>query len=231
VPAKGFGLMFYFLFEFVPKYLPYLLQGALVTLELCFCSMTLAIMIGIACAIATITGGRLATWLVGAYVSICRGVPLIVILLFIYFTLPDLDIRLPAFAAGVVGLSINLGAYLSEVFRAAILAVDVGQMHAGLALGMRRWTIYRKVILPQAALIAVPTVGGYFISLLKDCALVSFISVEELLRHGNYIISQTFRTMETYLLVGAIYYVMSLIAARVIRALETHLRPAYLNLP
>ena len=77
-----------------------------------------------------------------------------------------------------MGLSINLGAYLSEVFRAAILAVDGGQMHAGLALGMRRWIIYRKVILPQAALIAVPTVGGYFISLLKDCALVSFISVE-----------------------------------------------------
>jgi len=130
-----------------------------------------------------------------------------------------------------VGLSINLGAYLSEVFRAAILAVDGGQMHAGLALGMRRWIIYRKVILPQAAIIAVPTVGGYFISLLKDCALVSFISVEELLRHGNYIISQTFRTMETYLLVGAIYYVMSFIAARAIRALETYLRPAYLRLP
>ena len=96
---------------------------------------------------------------------------------------------------------------------------------------MRRWIIYRKVILPQAAIIAVPTVGGYFISLLKDCALVSFISVEELLRHGNYIISQTFRTMETYLLVGAIYYVMSFIAARAIRALETYLRPAYLRLP
>jgi His/Glu/Gln/Arg/opine family amino acid ABC transporter permease subunit len=223
--------MFYFLFEFVPKYLPYLLQGALVTLELCVCSMALAIVIGVVCAIATITGGRFAAWLVGAYVSICRGVPLIVILLFIYFTLPDLDIRLPAFAAGVVGLSINLGAYLSEVFRAAILAVDGGQMHAGLALGMRRWVIYRKIILPQAAIIAVPTVGGYFISLLKDCALVSFISVEELLRHGNYIISQTFRTMETYLLVGAIYFVMSFIAARAIRALETYLRPAYLRLP
>ena len=104
-------------------------------------------------------------------------------------------------------------------------------MHAGLALGMRRWVIYRKIILPQAAIIAVPTVGGYFISLLKDCALVSFISVEELLRHGNYIISQTFRTMETYLLVGAIYFVMSFIAARAIRALETYLRPAYLRLP
>lgn len=218
-----------FFTEFVPKYLPGLLQGALVTLELCFCSMLGGMAIGLFCAIMGITGGRLARWLVSAYVSICRGVPLIVILLFIFFTLPDLNIRLTAFWAGVLGLSFNLGAYLSEVFRAAILAIDSGQMQAGLSLGLSRFLIYRKVILPQAMVIAVPTVGGYFISLLKDCALVSFISVEELLRHGNYIISATFRTMETYFLVGAIYYVMSMIAAHAIRSLERHLRPAYLR--
>ena len=104
-----------------------------------------------------------------------------------------------------------------------------GQTQAGLSLGLRRIQIYRKIILPQAAIIAVPTVGGYFISLLKDCALVSFISVDELLRHGTYIISATFRSMETYMLVGAIYYVMSVVAAHLIRSLETRLRPAYLR--
>ena len=83
--------------------------------------------------------------------------------------------------------------------------------------------------MPQAAIIAVPTVGGYFISLLKDCALVSFISVDELLRHGNYIISATFRTMDAYILVGIIYYAMSMVAAHLIRSLETRLRPAYLR--
>ena len=140
----------------------------------------------------------------------------------------DLD-RSVAFWAGVVGLSINLGAYLSEVFRAAILAVDPGQMQAGLSMGMKRVQIYRKIILPQAAIIAVPTVGGYFISLLKDCALVSFISVDELLRHGNYIVSSTFRTMDAYVLVGIIYYAMSMVAAKAVRMLEIHLRPAYLR--
>ncbi|MFT3989116.1 amino acid ABC transporter permease [Aestuariivirga sp.] len=218
-----------FFTEFVPKYLPVLLLGAFVTLQLCFCSMALAIVIGIASAIAAIAGGRFARGLVAAYVSICRGVPLIVILLFIYFTLPNLGIRLPAFLAGVVGLSINLGAYLSEVFRAAIMAVDGGQMQAGEALGLTRVQIYRKIIIPQAAIIAVPTVGGYFISLLKDCALVSFISVEELLRSANYIISATFRSMETYCLVGIIYYVMSVVAAKAIAMLEHKLRPAYLR--
>ena len=102
-------------------------------------------------------------------------------------------------------------------------------MQAGLSLGLKPAKIYRQIILPQAAIIAVPTVGGYFISLLKDCALVSFISVDELLRHGNYIISATFRTMDAYFLVGFIYYVMSMAAAKVIRMLESYLRPAYLR--
>jgi His/Glu/Gln/Arg/opine family amino acid ABC transporter permease subunit len=219
----------YFITEFVPKYLPFLLSGALVTLELTFCSMLLGILIGVISAIGAIAGGKVFKFVVRVYVNICRGVPLIVILLFVYFTLPEVGIRLPAFWAGVVGLSFNLGAYLSEVFRAAILAIDTGQMQAGLALGMKRTQIYRKVILPQAAVIALPTVGGYFISLLKDCALVSFISVEELLRHGNYIISATFRSMDTYMLVGLIYYIMSLGAARTITWLEVKLRPAYLR--
>jgi His/Glu/Gln/Arg/opine family amino acid ABC transporter permease subunit len=219
----------YFITEFVPKYLGYLLRGAVVTLELSVISMIAGIVIGVACAIVMVAGGRVAKKPIQAYVSICRGVPLIVILLFIYFTLPEMGLRFNSFWAGVIGLSINLGAYLSEVFRAAILAVDTGQMQAGLSLGMKPVTIYRKIILPQAAIIAVPTVGGYFISLLKDCALVSFISVDELLRHGNYIISATFRTMDAYFLVGLIYYAMSMVAAKAIRMLETHLRPAYLR--
>ena len=218
-----------FFTQFVPDHLVYLLEGAGVTLELCFVSMALGIAIGVVSAILAIAGGRVMKGFVRIYVSICRGVPLIVILLFVYFTLPEVGFRLPAFWAGVLGLSVNLGAYLSEVFRAAILAVDAGQTQAGLSLGLRRVQIYRKIILPQAAIIAVPTVGGYFISLLKDCALVSFISVDELLRHGTYIISATFRSMETYMLVGAIYYVMSVVAAHLIRGLETRLRPAYLG--
>ena len=221
--------MWIFFTEFVPKYLGYLLEGAGVTLQLCFCSMALGVTIGAVSAIGVIAGGPVVKWIVRIYVSICRGVPLIVILLFVYFTLPEVGLRLPAFWAGVLGLSVNLGAYLSEVFRAAILAVDAGQTQAGLSLGLRRVQIYRKIILPQAAIIAVPTVGGYFISLLKDCALVSFISVDELVRHGTYIISATFRSMETYMLVGAIYYVMSVAAAHLIRGLETRLRPAYLR--
>ena len=218
-----------FFTEFAPRYLPRLLRGAVVTLELSACSMLAGVALGLICAIAVQTRNKAAVWAVKVYVEICRGVPLLVILYFVYFLMPDLGISLPAFWAAVVGLTFNLGAYLSEVFRASIEAVDSGQYQAGMALGMKRVTVYRKIILPQAMAIAMPTVGGYFISLLKDCSLVSVVAVEELLREGKYIISENFRSVPTILLVGIIYFVMSFVAARAITRLEARLRPAYLR--
>jgi len=221
--------MWEFFTEFIPRYLPRLLKGVPVTLELTFCSMAVSILIGVCCAIATQTKSRFAKWFVRVYVEICRDVPLIVILLFVYFSLPRYGISLPEFWAAVVGLSVVIGAYLSEVFRAAIEAIDPGQYQAGIALGMSRFAVYWKVILPQAMAIAIPTVGGYFISVLKDCALVSFIGVEELLRQGKYVISETFRSEETYFLIGMIYFILSFTAARTVRHVENWLRPAYLR--
>lgn len=221
--------MIEFLSDFIPHYLPQLLKGALVTIELSIVSMVCSIFVGVACAVGTLSGFRSATVPIKVYVEICRGVPLIVILLTIFFVLPHVGINLPAFGAAVVGLTFNLGAYLSEVFRAAILAVDPGQRQAGLALGMNRFIVFRKIVLPQAAVIAIPTVGGYFISLLKDCSLVFFVTVEELMQQGRYIISATFRTEETYFLVGIIYFTMSFFAARLIKAMELQLRPKYLR--
>ncbi|MEI6533835.1 MAG: amino acid ABC transporter permease [Verrucomicrobiaceae bacterium] len=221
--------MLEFITDFVPHYLPQLLKGALVTIELSIISMLCSITVGVVCAVGMLSGFRVFTIPIRIYVEICRGVPLIVILLAVYFLLPHIGISLPAFGAAVVGLTFNLGAYLSEVFRAAILAVDPGQRQAGLALGMNRLVVFWKVILPQAAIIAVPTVGGYFISLLKDCSLVFFVTVEELMQQGRYVISATFRTEETYLLVGMIYFTMSFFSARVIKALEVQLRPKYLR--
>jgi polar amino acid transport system permease protein len=164
-----------------------------------------------------------------AYVEVWRDVPLIVQLMVIYFTLPSIDVTLPGFWAGVLGLSLNLGAYLSEVFRAAILSVNEGERMAGLSLGMSRLMVYRRVVLPQAFRLAIPTIGGYFISLLKDSSLVSFIAVNELLRHGTILIANTFRSMEIYFMVAIIYFVMSFVASRVVRRIERALTPAYLQ--
>jgi His/Glu/Gln/Arg/opine family amino acid ABC transporter permease subunit len=221
--------LYEFFFVLFPKYLPFLLQGAIVTLELSVVSMAFAIVIGLVCALGRTSGNRLLFWLVAVYVEIIRDVPLLVLLLVIFFTLPQIGISLPGFWAGVLGLSLNVGAYLSEVFRAALGSVDKGEKEAALSMGMSRTTVFRRVTFPQAMRIAVPTVGGFFIALLKDSSLVSFIAVSELMRQGTILISNTFRSMEIYFMVAIIYFVMSFVAARIVRQIEEMLTPRYLR--
>ncbi|MCO5082689.1 MAG: amino acid ABC transporter permease [Rhizobiaceae bacterium] len=223
--------MYELFFVLVPRYLPRLLDGALVTIQLSIVSMAIATVLGLLVALGRMGRSRLLRILLNAYVEIFRDIPLIVQLLVIYFSLPSIGISLPAFWAGVLGLSLNLGAYMSEVFRASILSIDPGQREAGLSIGMSGAAIQRRIILPQAFRVALPTMGGYFIALLKDCSLVSFIAVNELLREGSMIIASTFRSMEIYLLVAAIYFVMSFVASRLVGLVEWWLTPAYLRTP
>ncbi|MBB2189030.1 amino acid ABC transporter permease [Gluconacetobacter azotocaptans] len=216
-----------FFFREVPEYFLFLLQGAWITLVLSLVSMACGLVLGLAVALGRLSPYRAVRWPLDAYVELWRDTPLIVQLLFIYFTLPEFGLTLPAFWAGVAGLSLNLAAYLSEVFRAAIVAIDPGQRQAALSLGMSRAAIYRRVVLPQMFRATLPTVGGYFIALLKDCSLVSFISVNELLRHANIVIADTFDSMNTYIMVGFIYFVMSFGSARLIGLLERRLTPRH----
>lgn len=218
-----------FFLELVPQYLPFLLEGAVVTLQLSVVSMVAAVAIGLLCALGATSGHRLVRWAVAAYVEVMRDVPLLVVLLVIYFTLPQVGLSLPGFWAGVVGLSLNVGAYLSEVFRAALGSVDKGEKEAALALGMSRVMAFRRVTLPQAMRVAVPTVGGFYIALLKDSSLVSFIAVTELMRQGTILISNTFRSMEIYFMVATVYFVMSFVAARIVRRVEIALTPRHLR--
>lgn len=219
--------MYDFFFVLIPRYFPFLLQGAVVTLELSVLSMACGIVLGLAVALGRLTGRRVLDWPLTVYIEVWRAVPLIVQLLVIYFTLPEIGVRLSGFWAGVLGLTLNLAAYLSEVFRAAIMSIDDGQRLAGLSIGMSQFRVYTRIVLPQAFRIAVPTIGGYFIALLKDSSLVSFIAVNELLRHGTIIIANTFRSMEVYFMVAIIYCIMSLIAARIVHRVEMLLTPPH----
>ncbi|PDT77463.1 amino acid ABC transporter permease [Sinorhizobium sp. BJ1] len=220
-----------FLFVLTPKYLPRLLEGAAVTIQLSVISMIFATILGLLVALGRMGRSRILRFILNSYVEVFRDVPQIVQLLVIYFTLPSFGISLPAFWAGVLGLSLNLGAYMSEMFRASMMSIGTGQREAGLSIGMSQTKIYQRVILPQAFRVALPTMGGYFIALLKDCSLVSFIAVNELLRQGSMIIASTFRSMEIYLLVALIYFVMSFFASRIVKLVEWWLTPAYLRSP
>lgn len=221
--------MYDFLFQQIPQHFPFLLSGAIVTIELSLVSMVIGLALGLAVALGRMSGRWWLVWPLNAFVEIWRDTPLIVQLLVIYFTLPNVGITLPGFWAGVLGLSLNLAAYLSEVFRAAIQAVDDGQRAAGISMGMSSTMIYRRIVLPQAMLTAIPTVGGYFIALLKDCSLVSFIAVNELLRNATIVIANTFDSMDTYFMVAIIYFAMSFASSRLVAHIERWLTPAYLR--
>ena len=221
--------MYEYFFVLIPRHLPFLLEGAVVTLELSVLSMVFAVLIGLLCALGRTSGQPLLAWSVAAYVEVMRDVPLLIVLLVIFFTLPQIGISLPGFWAGVLGLSLNVGAYLSEVFRAALGAVDKGEKEAGFSLGMSRLEVFRRITLPQAMRLAIPTVGGFFIALLKDSSLVSFIAVSDLMRQGTILIADTFRSMEIYFMVAMIYFCMSFVASRLVRRIEHALTPRYLR--
>lgn len=206
--------------SFFWEMLPYLLKGALVTVQVSVLAMALAMVLGLVAAIGRLSRTRLLRSVAGVYIEVIRGTPLLVQLFIVYYGLPSYGIRLEPFTAGFLTLGVHYGAYLSEVYRAGILAVDRGQWEAAASIGMNRRTVLRQIILPQAIRTILPPIGNYFISMLKDSALVATISVAELLRSGQLRVAVTFRAMDIYLMVAAIYLAMSYPLSLLTRALE-----------
>lgn len=200
--------------------MPYLLRGAVVTVQISLVSMALALVLGLLAAVARLSRNRLWRTIAGIYIEVVRGTPLLVQLFIVYYGLPSYGILLDPFTAGFLTLGVHYGAYLSEVYRAGILSVDRGQWEAASSIGMGRGMVLRDIILPQAIRTILPTVGNYFISMLKDSALVATISVTELLRAGQLRVAITFRAMDIYLMVAAIYLAMSYVLSLMIGWLE-----------
>jgi len=204
---------------------PQLWAGVELTVLLTFASMAVALVIGLLLALAQLNPRRrVLVWLSYAFVELIRGSPLLLQLFYIFYVFPFFGLRLSTFTAGVLGLAINYGAYLSEVFRAGIEAVDNGQWEAARSLGMPMWAIMAKVVLPQALRIVIPPVGNYFISLFKDTALVSTISISELLFTGQLLAAETFKYLEIYSFIFTIYIVISYPASLGVKWLERRLR-------
>jgi len=212
-------------FDRASEWLPSLWAGLQLTVFLTFASMALALVIGLFLALAQLdTRKKYFSWPARAFVELIRGTPLLLQLFYIYYVFPFFGLRLDPIVAGVIGLGINTGAYLSEVFRSGIDAVDKGQWEAADALGMPTGLTLRHVILPQAFRIVIPPVGNYFISLFKDTALVSTISVSELLFSGQLLAAQTFRYIEIYSIIFVIYLAISYPASLGVRSIERRLR-------
>lgn len=206
--------------SFVAKILPLLLVGAVTTVAISVAAMALALVLGLIAAIGRLSRSRSLRFLAGLYVEVIRGTPLLVQLFIVYYGLPSYGIRLEPFTAGFLTLGVHYGAYLSEVYRAGILSVDRGQWEAAASIGMTRSAVLREIILPQAVRVILPPIGNYFISMLKDSALTATITVSELLRVGQLKVAVTFRAMDIYLMVAAIYLALSYPLSVLIRWLE-----------
>lgn len=204
-------------------FLPILLRGAVVTVEVTVLSFILSSLLGLALALLRVSPVRLLSTSAATVINLIRGLPIIVQLFYIYFVLPDFGVQLTAFQAGVVGLGIAYSPYQAENFRAGIEAVDPGQTEAAQAIGMRPPLIMRRVILPQAFKIALPPYGNTLVMMLKDSSLVSTITVAEMTRAGQLIASSTFQNMTVYTLVALLYLMLSLPLVYGLRRLERRL--------
>ncbi len=208
-------------FELIEKAFPLLLMGAAVTIEITAVSVALGFFIVLVVGVARISSYKVLRILAAIYADCIRGTPLLVQIFLIYFALPiATGARVDPFAAAVLACGINSGAYVSEIFRAGIQAIDPGQMEAGRSLGLTWGQTMRYIILPQAIKNILPPLGNEFIAMLKDSSLVSVIGFEELTRRGQLIIAQTYGSFEIWLTVAALYLAMTLAISRLIAYLE-----------
>ncbi|KLU26242.1 amino acid ABC transporter permease [Caballeronia mineralivorans PML1(12)] len=210
-------------FQNAIDFLPILLKGAVVTIEITFCSFILSTLLGLLLALMRVSSNKLASHAAATFINVIRGLPIIVQLFYIYFVLPDLGVRLSAFQAGFIGLGIAYSVYQAENFRAGIQAIDHGQIEAAQSIGMRGGLIMQRVVLPQAFKIALPPYGNTLVMMLKDSSLASTITVAEMTRAGQLIASSTFQNMTVFTLVALLYLGLSLPLVYGLRRLERRL--------
>ncbi|MBV8272351.1 MAG: amino acid ABC transporter permease [Cupriavidus sp.] len=209
--------------QLVTDSLPLLLQGTLLTLKFAVLSMAFGLVIGIVVALMGISHQPILKMPARVYVSIMRGTPLLVQIFVVYYGLPGIGIALDPTPAGVLTLSLNVGAYLSESMRGAILGVPRGQWLAAYSLGMTPVQTLCNVVGPQALRLAVPSLSNSLISLIKDTSLVSVITVTELLRTSQEVIAATFQPLPLYLAAAAIYWILSTALSALQHVLERRL--------
>ena len=204
--------------------LPLLIVGAGITIQITAISVGLGLIIGMFVGIARICNVKVLRALATVYIAFLRGTPLLVQIFLIYFALPMVvGQRVDPFIAAITACGINSGAYIAEIFRAGIQAIDEGQMEAGRSLGMSWVQTMRYIIVPQAFKNVIPPLGNEFIALLKDSSLVSVIGFEELTRRGQLIIARTYGSLEIWITVALIYLVMTLTISRLVSYMEKRL--------
>ncbi|EMC2778762.1 amino acid ABC transporter permease [Pseudomonas aeruginosa] len=202
---------------------PFLLQGAMYTVLFAAVSMVLGLILGFSVAVVRATKVPVVSQIAAVYVSAFRGTPLLVQIFVLYYGLPSVGIEFTPVTAGILALTLNVAAYLSESMRGAILGIDKGQWEAGLSVGLTWGQTLWNIITPQALRLAVPSLSNSLISLIKDTSLISVITVTELMLATKEVIAETFQPLPLYLAAAGIYWLLSALFERVQKALENRL--------
>ncbi|MEJ7749366.1 MAG: amino acid ABC transporter permease, partial [Candidatus Limnocylindrales bacterium] len=196
---------------FIQQWLPFILTGIPITIFVALVSIFFACILATLGALGRISRNPFLNAVASFYVSFFRGTPLLLQILFIYLALPQAGIVLPALPTGIVALSLNYGAYLTEIFRSGIEAVPSGQVEAAASLGMSDRLAFRRIVVPQAFRIVTPAIGNDFIAMLKDSSLVSVVGVQELLWRAQTAGRPTFQSMQTLLVAALVYWTLTIL--------------------
>jgi polar amino acid transport system permease protein len=202
------------------EFLPILMHGVALTIIVTLGSLVLSTLLGLVWALMRVSGIAPLSWASAAIINLIRGIPIIVLLFYLYFVMPDFGVTLTALQAAILGLGIAYSAYQAENFRAGIEAIDKGQIEAAQAIGMGWWLTMRRVILPQAVRIVLPPYGNIMIMMLKDSSQASTITVAELALQGKLIASSTFKNTSVFTLVALMYLTMSIPLILLVRHFE-----------
>lgn len=202
------------------EFMPILLQGVGLTILITAGSLVVSTALGLVWAMMRVSGIPVLSFLAASFINVIRGIPIIVQLFYIYFVLPDFGVSLTGVQAGIIGLGLAYSAYQAENFRAAIEAIDKGQVEAAQTIGMGWGLTMRRVLLPQAFRAALPPFGNVMIMMLKDSSQASTITVAELALQGKLIASSTFKNTSVFTLVALMYLALSLPLILIVRHFE-----------
>ena len=201
-----------------------LAHGTLITVEVTVSAIALGCIFGLFIGLGRLDPRkRLLYGACTAYVSFIRGTPLLVQLFIWFFGLPHFGIDLPAFVCGVLGMGMYSGAYVSEIVRGAIQSIDRGQMEAARSLGMPYGMAMRQIVIPQSVVRMIPPLGNEFVALIKNSSLVSLLTITDVMHEGQKIISVSYRSLEVYLAIALVYFVLTNATGLALRVLERRL--------
>jgi polar amino acid transport system permease protein len=210
----------YKFFSDAVEFVPLLLQGVWLTILVTLGSLILSTLLGFVWALMRVSGIGILIGLSSSLINVIRGIPIIVMLFYLYFVMPDFGVGLTALQAAIIGLGIAYSAYQAEIFRSGIEAIDKGQIEAAQTIGMGWWLTMRRVVLPQAVKIVLPPYGNIMIMMLKDSSQASTITVAELALQGKLIASSTFKNTSVFTLVALLYLTMSIPSILLVRHFE-----------